>query len=113
LHDIDRFGMIIAPSVGYPNRRSLLIGHVPAFGEALMRLVDGRYECALCGEKLDVPFGAVPTVVLHAASGRPNTRVLCVDGVEVHRCNVTGEKPAIGISTSSGLRRNATGADRR
>jgi hypothetical protein len=65
-----------------------------------MRLVDGRYECALCGEVLDIPFGAEPTVVLHAASGRPNVRVISVDGVEVHRCNVTGERPAIRASRS-------------
>jgi hypothetical protein len=55
-----------------------------------MRLVDGRYECALCGEMLDVPFGAEPTIVFHAGSGRPNTRVILVDGVEIHRCTVAG-----------------------
>jgi hypothetical protein len=65
-----------------------------------MRLVDGRYECAHCGEVLDIPFGAEPTVVFHAASGKPNMRVILVDGVEVHRCNVTGGMGAIPVSRS-------------
>ena len=65
-----------------------------------MRLVDGRYECALCGEVLEIPLGAEPTIVIHAASGKPNTRVISVDGVEVHRCYVTGELRAIRASES-------------
>jgi hypothetical protein len=63
-----------------------------------MRLVDGRYECSLCGEVLDIPFGAEPTIVFHAASGKPNTRVILVDGVEIHRCNVAGQTRALRTS---------------
>ncbi len=53
-----------------------------------MKLDDGRYECALCGAVLDVPLVGEPQVVIHAASGQRSMRVLSVNGVEVHRCEV-------------------------
>ena len=58
-----------------------------------MRLVDGRYECAHCGAVLDIDADAEPMVVVHAASGRPNMRVITVDGDEVHRCEVNDREP--------------------
>ena len=59
-----------------------------------MRLVDGRYECAQCGAILDVPLVENPTVVMQAASGQPNVRVLRYRGREIHRCEVTNRRPA-------------------
>ena len=53
-----------------------------------MRLIDGRYECAYCGAVLDLPSDAEPMVVFHASSGRPNVRVISLDGNEIHRCEV-------------------------
>lgn len=53
-----------------------------------MRFVDARYECAHCGAILAIPLVETPTVVIHAASGRPNERVLIYDGREIHRCEV-------------------------
>ena len=58
-----------------------------------MRLVDGRYECAQCGVVLDIDPESQPTVVVHAASGQPNMRVISVGGHEVHRCEVRDRVP--------------------
>jgi hypothetical protein len=57
-----------------------------------MRLVDGRYECAHCGAVLDIPLVENPTVVVHAASGQPNMRVLRYQGREIHRCEVSSRR---------------------
>ena len=56
-----------------------------------MRLHGGRYTCAHCGAVLDIPVVDVPTVTIHAASGKPNIRVLTYDGAEIHRCEVVAE----------------------
>src|SRR5689334_2740880 len=54
-----------------------------------MRLLDGRYQCVLCGAVLDIiPLTASPQAVLEARSGKPNVRVLSMDGLELHRCEV-------------------------
>jgi hypothetical protein len=53
-----------------------------------MRLHDGRYYCALCGELLDVPLLDDPHVIIHAASGRANVRILKLGTEEIHRCEV-------------------------
>jgi hypothetical protein len=53
-----------------------------------MRLRDGRYECANCGVQLDVTPHGEPNATIHAAGGKPNVRVLKVDGREIHRCEV-------------------------
>jgi hypothetical protein len=53
-----------------------------------MRLHDGRYECANCGERLAVSADGEPNVTFHAAGGKPNVRVLKIDGIEIHRCEV-------------------------
>jgi hypothetical protein len=50
--------------------------------------VGGKYVCAHCGAKLDVPLGAPPKVTVRAASGEPDIRVLTRDGKELHRCAV-------------------------
>ncbi len=53
-----------------------------------MRQHDGKWVCAHCGAELDVPKGAEPKVTIHAASGKPNVRVLMLDGKEIHRCEI-------------------------
>ena len=62
-----------------------------------MRLHDGRYQCALCGEVLDIPLVPDPQVVVLAASGEPNMRTLSLDGKEIHRCpyGAVEERPAV------------------
>jgi hypothetical protein len=52
-----------------------------------MRLEGGHYRCALCGADLAFPTTARPQVVIEAASGKPNVRVLSLDGREIHRCD--------------------------
>jgi len=51
-----------------------------------VRLINGRYRCALCEAVLDIPADSRPVVVIVAASGEPNLRTIRVDGEEVHRC---------------------------
>lgn len=51
---------------------------------------DREYTCAHCGEVLDLPALADPQVVIRAATGRRNVRVLAFKGVEIHRCDVVG-----------------------
>jgi hypothetical protein len=48
--------------------------------------VGGKYVCAECREKLDIPLGEPPKVTIRAASGEPNVRVLTRGGEELHRC---------------------------
>jgi hypothetical protein len=55
-----------------------------------MRLHDGRYECANCGERLEIDERGEPNVTFHATGGKPNVRVLKLDGREIHRCEVGG-----------------------
>ena len=57
-----------------------------------MRLNDGRYECAHCGAVLDIPLVEEPKVTIHAASGKPNMRVLTRHGKEIHRCDLDADK---------------------
>jgi hypothetical protein len=58
-------------------------------------LSNGKWECAHCGAELDVPDDKVPMVVIHAASGKPNVRVLSLDRKELHRCAVEDAGGAI------------------
>jgi hypothetical protein len=51
-----------------------------------MRLNNGKWECLQCRAEVEIPAGKTPQNVTHAESGKPNERVLVVDGVEVHRC---------------------------
>jgi hypothetical protein len=48
--------------------------------------------CAQCGEELPIGLADRAQVTIHAVSGRPNTRVLSVDGLEVHRCAVAFDR---------------------
>ena len=57
-----------------------------------VRLVDGRYECALCGAKLDIPGDDEPRVMIKAGGGTRPVRVLVLDGVEIHSCVVTAPR---------------------
>jgi hypothetical protein len=65
-----------------------------------MRLHDGRYECAHCGAVLDIPLMNDPRVMIRAASGQPNVRVLFLDEREIHRCEI-GEVVDTGAAESS------------
>ena len=53
-----------------------------------MRTDDGQYECGNCGTFLDGPFPQQLKAVIHGASGKPNLRVLTMEGVELHRCEI-------------------------
>jgi hypothetical protein len=59
----------------------------------MRQLIDGRYECALCGTLVDVPEDANPVVMLKSASGTPTLRTIVADGKEVHACPVGDLKP--------------------
>jgi hypothetical protein len=50
-----------------------------------MTLVD-RTGCAQCGAALNVPKGKTLSVTFVGSSGKPNARVVVVDGKEIHRC---------------------------
>ncbi len=43
-------------------------------------------HCSVCGETVRIPSGKRPVRVLRGASGKPNIRIIRVDGVEIHRC---------------------------
>ena len=51
-----------------------------------MRLYDGSYECNLCGAVLAIPLTANPVVMLTAARGEPNIRLISYDGEQIHAC---------------------------
>ena len=57
-----------------------------------MRQIDGRWVCVECGAVLDIASDENPKATIHAASGKPNVRVLVVDGKEVHRCEVRQDR---------------------
>ena len=59
-----------------------------------MRQLDGRWLCVECGAELHVPQGEEPKVSLHAASGKPNVRVLKLGNKEIHRCEVRTARSA-------------------
>lgn len=54
----------------------------------IVRRLDGRYECTLCGAVLDIPEDKVPLVLITASSGAPNMRSIMVEGKEIHRCAI-------------------------
>ena len=68
--------------------------------EGIMRKVADGYERALCAMKLDVEPAEVPRVMFHAAGGKPNVRVITVNGREVHRCEVRSGMPASASDSS-------------
>ena len=60
-----------------------------------MRLGDGRYECVHCGAQLYIPLVNEPRVTIHAVSDQPNMRVLALNGVEIHHCEIAPVVPRI------------------
>jgi hypothetical protein len=60
-----------------------------------MHLIDGRYQCVLCGAVLDIGPDD-PREVIVASSGKPNMRALVLGGKELHRCaaDPTVRRPA-------------------
>jgi hypothetical protein len=56
-----------------------------------MHELNGTYTCALCGVRVEMAEDQLLTVIV-GASGKPNVRVLLVDGREVHRCNVPSRR---------------------
>jgi len=70
----------------------------------MVRRVGFLWRCVECGEDLDLPeHSAPPQTVLHAAGGKPNMRVLMVDGAEVHRCVVARTREAGRVDRTSRL----------
>jgi hypothetical protein len=53
-----------------------------------MRIHDGRYQCAHCGELLDIPLIEDPQITIRATGGQPNFRSLTLNGEEIHRCEI-------------------------
>ena len=51
-----------------------------------MRKRRGKWTCKQCGAVLDIPADRQPDVMIAAASGQPNVRILTIDGEEIHRC---------------------------
>jgi hypothetical protein len=49
------------------------------------------YVCTLCNATVFVSGLEPPVAVIVGQSGRPNIRVVSVEGVEVHRCAVAAE----------------------
>ena len=70
-------------------QRPTSFGWHPKWKEAAaLRFVDGRYECAQCGERLGITAETPVKLILHGTSGRQTFRVILVDGREIHRCAV-------------------------
>jgi len=59
-----------------------------------MRMVNGAWQCLYCQAELDVPDGRQPRPMLIGQSGKPNVRVLILDGKEIHRCEIRGVYPS-------------------
>lgn len=64
-----------------------------------MRLRNGHYECRLCGEVLNIATDREPLVMINAASGKPNVRVIVCDGQKIHACPTGGS-----VETGNGFR---------
>jgi hypothetical protein len=79
-----------------PGRTSAAHGFSPlsaSFERQTLLFRESEYECAHCGQVLDLPVFADPQVVMRAAGAKPNVRVLIFNGVEIHRCDVVGLNP--------------------
>jgi hypothetical protein len=54
------------------------------------------YRCVLCGAAIEVPDVAQPRISIEGSGGKPNMRVLLLDGAEIHRCEAritSGPRP--------------------
>ena len=49
---------------------------------------DGRDNCSLCGEEIPIPRRRSFRTIIIGVSGKPNVRVVTVEGAEVHRCEI-------------------------
>jgi hypothetical protein len=54
----------------------------------VLHLLDGKVVCKRCGAPLDIPEGHTAAVTFLAESGHPVIRLLKVNAVEIHRCEV-------------------------
>ena len=54
----------------------------------MLHELDGKVVCKRCGAPLHIPDGHRPEVTFLADSGRPVIRLLKVNGVEIHQCEV-------------------------
>jgi hypothetical protein len=52
-----------------------------------VRIKDGNWVCAGCGEDLEVSEHDMVTTIA-GASGKPNVRILSLAGQEIHRCEL-------------------------
>ena len=66
-------------------------------------------ECAQCGAPLEIPAGKTPTVTFVGRSGKPNERVLLVDGHEIHRCLSVSSVDPLSTGRRAGLESRAVG----
>jgi hypothetical protein len=57
-----------------------------------VRLINGKWECSLCGSPVDVPPGAAISTMLAHEMGEPTVRLIMLDGVEAHRCDWSGDE---------------------
>jgi hypothetical protein len=56
-------------------------------------LRQGKYVCALCGEPVMAETDQRPLIVIRAASGEPNLRVISLEGRELHACPIDPARP--------------------
>jgi hypothetical protein len=54
------------------------------------------YRCALCGEILEIPDVGEPRITVEGSGGKPNQRVLSINGEEVHRCTAVSRDDLAG-----------------
>ena len=54
----------------------------------MLQQLDGKVVCKRCDAPLEIPDGHTPEVTFLAESGRPVIRLLKLNGVEIHRCEV-------------------------
>jgi hypothetical protein len=53
---------------------------------------EGKFFCILCGAELEVSEAQTVTTIA-GASGKPNVRILSVNGEELHRCEMPSRGP--------------------
>ncbi len=58
-----------------------------------MRLENGNYVCVLCGAPLEVSETDTVTTIA-GSSGKPTERILSIDGVVIHRCELPSRTAA-------------------
>ena len=54
----------------------------------MLRDESNDYRCALCDARHAMPSHGNQRAVIAAASGKPNERVISVDGREIRRCTL-------------------------